>query len=211
MPADAINSSSFSVHGRVTLWRIDEQTGIRTPIASKSNQIQVGWGYIAAKQLGFRSQPDRDQYFISGMYFEYENQSNPALPIAAPSFDRTLGVSYYNSLSSSLTKDFLRVPLRLEPSVSVAANSVGAAVLTSAGQGNQLTFFAQSSGTTGVHSKNFSHITNSKVYSAALVAMPRFEDRTRDVVFARINFDVGDQTSKEASSQIGITWDISFE
>jgi hypothetical protein len=211
MPADAINSNSFSVHGRVTLWRVDDNTGIRTPIITKSNQIQVGWGYIAAKQLGFRHQPDRDQYFISGMYFEYENQSNPAVPVSAPSFDRTLGASYYNSLGATLTKDFLRVPLRLEPSLTVAAGSVGADSLTSAGQGNQLTFFAQSAGMTGVHGKNFSHVTNSKVYSAALVAMPRFEDRTRDVVFARINFDVGDQTNKEASSQIGITWDISFE
>jgi hypothetical protein len=210
MPADSINSSNFSVHGRVTLWHVSD-TGIRTPISSKSNQIQVSWGHIAAKQLGFRYQPDRDQYFISGMYFEYENQSNPALPIAAPSFDRTIGVSYYNSLSSSVTKDFLRVPLRLEPSLGVASGSVGAAALTSAGQSNQLTFFAQTSGTSGVHGKNFSHTTNSKIYSAARVAMPRFDDRTRDVVFARINFDVGDQTSKEASSQIGITWDISFE
>ena len=43
------------------------------------------------------------------------------------------------------------------------------------------------------------------------MAMPAFEDQARDIVFARTNFDIGDQTSKEASSQIGITWDIAFE
>lgn len=211
MPAESINSGNFSVHGRVTLWRIDEKTGIRTPIVTKPNQIQVSWGHIAAKALGYRRQPDRDEYFISGMYFEYENQANPALPVAVTNFDRTAGLGYYTALSASLSKDFLRVPLRLEPALSVAAGSVGESALTAANQGNQLTFFAQTSGTAGVHGKTFSHITNSKVYSAALVAIPRFDDRTRDVIFARTNFDIGDQTSKEASSQIGITWDISFE
>jgi hypothetical protein len=145
------------------------------------------------------------------MYFEFENQVNPASAVSVPSFDRTEGLGYYNALSSNLTKDFLRIPLRLEPTLSVAAGSAGAAVLTTANQGNQLTFFAQTSGIVGVHGKTFSHVTNSKVYSAALVAMPKFDDRMRDVIFARTNFDVGDQTSKEASSQIGITWDISFE
>lgn len=211
MPAESINSGNLSVHGRVTLWRIDEKTGLRTPIVTKPNQIQVSWGHIAAKALGYRRQPDRDEYFISGMYFEYENQSNPALHVTATNFDRTVGLNYYNTLSSNLTKDFLRAPLRLEPSLSVAGGSEGAEALTAANQGNQLTFFAQTSGVTGVHGKTFSHITNSKVYSAALVAMPRFDDRMRDVIFARTNFDIGDQTSKEASSQIGITWDISFE
>jgi hypothetical protein len=89
--------------------------------------------------------------------------------------------------------------------------STGETVLNATGLSNQLTFFAQTAGTQGVHGKNFSHITNSKVFSAALVAMPRFADRTKDAIFARINLDAGDQTSKEASSQIGITWDIAFE
>jgi len=208
MPAESV----FNVRGKVTLWRIDEKTGIRTPIISKPNQIQVSWGYIAAKQLGYRYQPDRDQYFISGMYFEYENLENPAAPIAVPSFSRVLGIDYYSELTAP--KDYLRVPLRLEPALGVAAGSEGASALTSALQGNQLTFFAQTSGAVGVNNGEecpFSHTTNSKVYSAALVAMPRFDDKAHDVIFARTNFDIGDQTSKEASSQIGITWDISFE
>ena len=208
MPAE----SGFNVHGKVTLWRIDEKTGIRTPIVSKTNQIQVGWGFIAAKQLGFRYQPDRDQYFISGMYFEYENLADPDANVALATFDRTEGAEYYNALVAP--KDFIRVPLRLEPAISVAVGSEGADVLQQANRGNQLTFFAQTSGNGGFNNGAdcpFSHTANSKVYSAALVAMPRFDDQSRDVIFARTNFDIGDQTSKEASSQIGITWDISFE
>lgn len=206
------NESEFKVRGTVTLWRIDDKTGAKTPIVVKHNQIQIGWGFIAAKQLGYRPQPDRDQYFISGMYFEYENLTNPASPISVPAFPRTLGAEHYTTLTAP--KDFLRVPLRLEPTIGIAPGSEGAEILQQTNRGNQLTFFAQTAGSGGFNNGPncpFSHLTNSKVYSAALVAMPRFDDQSRDIVFARTNFDIGDQTSKEASSQIGITWDIAFE
>jgi len=211
MPTDAVNSNGFGIRGHVTVWRVDEKTGLRTPLAEKDNQIQVSWGHIAAKQIGFRHQPDRPDYFISGMYFEYENQIDPEQAVTVTSFDRSLGLAYYNALASNQLRDFLRVPLRLEPSLSVAAGSAGEEALTANAQSNQLTFFAQTAGTLGVHGKTFSHLANSKVYAAALVAMPVFADRTRDVIFARINFSTSDQTVKEASSQIGITWDIVFE
>ncbi len=211
MPADSLNSNGFNVRGHVKIWRVDEATGKFTQIGEKSNQIQVWWGHIAAKQLGFRRQPDRDDYVISGMYFEYENQTDPTAAVATTSFDRNLGVSYYTGLVTNPKRDFLRVPLRLEPALGVSSGSEGEAALTAANLGNKLTFFAQTAGTQGANGKTFSHITNSKVFSAALVAMPRIDDRTRDVVFARINFDAGDQTMKEASSQIGLSWDIAFE
>lgn len=211
MPTDAVNPGNFGIRGHVTVWRIDEKTGLKVPVTSSRNQIQVSWGHIAAKQIGFRHQPDRPDYFISGMYFEYENQNNPELAVTVTSFERTLGLEYYNTLGSNPLRDFLRVPLRLEPTLSVAAGSAGADVLTANAQGNQLTFFAQTAGTTGAHGKTFSHLVNSKVYAAALVATPVFSDRLRDVIFARINFNTSDQTAKEASSQIGITWDIVFE
>lgn len=197
------------VRGRVTLWRVDEATGLRTPIVSKSNQIQYSWGFIAAKQLGYRRNAERPDYHISGMYMEYENQADPETPISVAQFDRSLGLAYYNSLVNSEDRDYLRVPLRLEPTLTIAA---GFSEYFVEGQnGNQLTFFAQTSGTVGVNGKVFGASVNSKVYSAALVATPVFSDRTQDVIFARTFFDIGDQTTKEPSSQIGITWDISFE
>lgn len=211
MPSDQLSPASFGVRGHVTVWRVDERTGLKLPVFSKNNQIQVTWGHIAAKQIGFKRQPDRDDYSISAMYVEFENQVDPSLPVVVTEFDRTLGISYYTGLAASSTRDFIRVPLRLEPSTSVAGTSPGAEVLTDAELVNQLTFFAQTAGTTGIHGKAFSHTLNSKVYAAALVATPKFSDYTQDVIFARTNFSVGDQTNKEPSSQIGITWDISFE
>jgi hypothetical protein len=145
------------------------------------------------------------------MYFEFENQTNPATAVAVADFLRTLGLEYYATLGAPSNRDYVRVPLRLDPTLSVSANSIGAAVLTENLMSNQLTFFAQTAGTTGVNGLPFSHLNNSKIFAASLVATPRFDDITRDVLFARIVFDIGNQTSKEASSQIGITWDIAFE
>lgn len=205
MKGDAISS----VRGRVTLWRVDDATGLRTPIVHKSNQIQYSWGFIAAKQLGYRRTSDRPDYHISAMYIEYENQADPETPISVSPFERNVGLDYYNAMALSPVRDYLRVPLRLEPTLTIAP---GFEEYFIDGQnGNQLTFFSQTSGTTGVNGKTFGASANSKVYAAALVATPVFSDRTHDVIFARTYFDVGDQTTKEPSSQIGITWDISFE
>jgi hypothetical protein len=209
MATDKISAGGFNVRGHVTLWRVDEKTGLRVPVCSQPNQIQYSWGFVAAKQLGYRPQPDRPSYHISAMYIEFENQANPATAVAVGSFPRDRGISYYNSLLASSNRDFLRVPLSVEPATSVSAGFE--ANLSVDQQANQLTFFVQSSGTTGVHGKTFSHIVNSKVYAATLVAAPVVGDRTKDVIFARTEFSAANQVTKEASSQIGITWDIAFE
>jgi len=196
------------VRGRVSVCRVDDQTGLRIPLFAKPNQIQFSWGAVAAQQLGFAPRPGRPSYHIAAMYVEYENLSNPDLPVSVAGFGRDLGIVYYNELVDSSVQDFLRVPLRLDPTISITS---GHAAYFTAGQGNQLTFFAQTAGNAGMHNKTFSHTVNSKVYAVSLVATPNFSDRTQDIIFARTYFDIGDQTVKEASSQIGITWDIAFE
>lgn len=198
-----------SVRGRVTLWRV-EDSGLMVPIHTQHNQIQFSWGLLAAKQLGYRPGAGRPSFHISGMYVEFENVGLPEDPVSVdPEFGRDVGIGYYDDLMASATQDFLRVPLRLEPSLGI---STGYEDYFTAGEtGNQLTFFAQTSGSEGVHGKTFSHAVNSKVFAASLAAMPEFSDRTKDVIFARTVFDINDQVTKEASSQIGITWDVAFE
>jgi hypothetical protein len=206
MAADKINPT-FGVRGHVTLWRVDEKTGLKVPVTSQRNQIQYSWGYIAAKQLGFKRQADRPDYSISAMYIEFVNQADPAAPVSASAATRDTDINYYNLLAGN--NDFLRVPLSVEPSLGVSPGYDAHLPVTQ--QGNQLTFFVQTSGTAGVHGKAFSHSVNSKVFAAALVATPVFSDRTKDVIFARTVFSTENQVTKEASSQIGITWDIAFE
>ena len=208
MAADNI-SPEFGVKGHVTLWRIDDKTGLKLPLFSQPNQIQYAWGYIAAKQLGYRRQADRPDYHISAMYIEYENQANPATVISTPAFNRAVDISYYNDLVSSTTRNYLRVPLSIEPALSVSAGYE--ANLPVNQSGNQLTFFAQTAAASAVYadaSRAFD--TTSKVFAACLVATPVFSDRSKDVIFARTQFSGANQVTKEPSSQIGITWDIAF-
>lgn len=208
MANDILTPEKLNVRGHVRLWQMCE-TGQKNLLVSQPNQIQYSWGFIAAKQLGFRPQPDRLNYNISALYIEFENVANSATPIAVAPFERDLGIGYYNSLSASSTRDFLRIPLTLEPAGSVSAGYE--AYLPIEQQLNKLTFFVQTAGTAGVFGKTFSHTVNSKIYAAALVAAPKYDDRARDVIFARTIFTADNQVTKEASSQIGITWDVAFE
>jgi hypothetical protein len=207
MIADALTPGMFNVHGHVQVWRVTDSA--KHLLVSQPNQIQYSWGVIAARQIGFRPQPDRLNYHISALYIEFENVVNPATAVAVAPFARDLGINYYNSLTDSSVRDFLRIPLTIEPAGSVSAGYE--AYLPVDQQLNKLTFFAQTSGTTGVFGKTFSHTVNSKIFAAALVAAPQYEDRTKDVIFARTTFASANQVTKEASSQIGITWDIAFE
>ena len=210
MTADKITAGQSGVRGHISLWRIDEKTGLKLPAGSQPNQIQYTWGFVAANCFGRRRQPDRPDYSISALYIEYENQADPEEPVSvSSSFARDVGIVYYNALSSSADRDFLRIPLTIEPAIGVSAGYEE--YLPVSQSGNQLTFFAQTSGVVGVHGSPFSHTAGSKVFAAALVAAPVFGDRTKDVIFARTVFSTANQVTKEASSQIGITWDIAFE
>lgn len=173
----------------------------------KPNQIQLTWGVIAARQIGYKRQAHRPDYSISAMYIEFENVADPLDAVTIPTFDRTEGLEYYDALSVSGTRDFVRVPLRMEPGLSV---NVGDEADIPEGQGNMLSFFAMTSAATGVHGKTFSNGANSKICGVALVSTPEFADRTQDVIFARTYLELADQQVKDVSAQAGVAWDIIF-
>ena len=197
----ALRDVAPDVRGRVRLWT--KRAGVWVPRAVIQNQIQYSWGMIAAQAMGRGDA----SYAIHGMYIEFENVASPGDAVTIPTYGRDEGVEYYDDLVSSSVRDFLRVALLQDPLLGVEA---GYENYFGDGEGNKLTFFAQSQGTTGIHGKTFSDTVNSKVFGAALVATPVFSDRTQDIVFARSYFAVDEQTVKEASSQVGISWEISF-
>jgi hypothetical protein len=135
------------------------------------------------------------------MYIEFENVASPGDAVTIPTFARGAGTEYYDDLQSSGTRDFLRVPLTQDPLVGVAGDG---------DEYTKLTFFAQTQGVEGVTGKTYSPGVNSKVFGAALVATPLFADRTQDIVVARSYFPADEQVLKDASSQVGVTWDITF-
>lgn len=201
------------VQGRVGLWRIlepgPEGRGQHLPnqlelIFQQSNQIQYDWGFVAAKTIG---EGDRN-FRVSSLYIEYENVTLPEDEVTPPSFTRGEGVDYYIELALSGVRDFLRVPLLVSPTIGIEAGFED--WFTEGVNGNLLTFYTQTQGTSGFHGKPFSAAANSKVFGAALVATPVFADQTQDVIFARTYFDTGDQEVKSASKQFGVTWDVAF-
>jgi hypothetical protein len=209
MTADHIGIEN-GVRGFVSLWRVDERTGLKTPLLSQHNQVQYTWGHLAAQTLGFRQQPDRSRYHISAIYFEFENVLTPETTVSeSTTFPKDRDISYYNAFSGD--RDFLRVPLILEPALGTSAGYE--AKLPLEHNTNQLTFFAQTAGNSGVRGIGFgSNIDgkNSKIFAAALVATPDIDDPTKDIIFARTVFSENSQVPKEASSQIGITWTVAF-
>lgn len=194
------------VRGRIGLGRFNER-GIFIPHLRKANQIQLNWGVIAARQIGFKRQAHRPDYSISAMYVEFENVADPDDEVVVPTFERSDGLEYYDDLVSSGVRDFARIPLRMEPSLAVSDEAAG---LLPDGEGNMLTFFAMTSTGTGVHGKTFSAGVNSKICGFALVATPVFDDRTQDIIFARTYLETADQQVKDASAQAGVSWDIIF-
>ncbi len=200
------------VQGRISLCRVwfskrDRHPPYQRrvdPLFSKPNQIQYSWGFVAAQCIG---RGDRS-YRISSMYVEYENVAAPGDAVTVPVFGREEGQDYYSDLLLSANRDFLRVPLIIEPTIGIELGFED--YFTEGVDGNKLTFFTQTQGTQGFHGKPFSDAVNSKIFGVALVATPEFGDPSQDVVFARTYFDVSDQTLKLASSQVGITWDVSF-
>lgn len=193
----------LGIRGRTSIFRVWDD-GLVHPIGSKQNQIQVSWGHIAAMAIGL----GRREYRVSGLYIEYENVVDPEDAITAPTYAATEGLEYYNDLALSSTRDYLRVPLIQAPMLGIETGYQD--YFVDGESGNKLTFFAMSQGTTGVHGKAFSDSANSKVFGAALVAIPTFQDATKDVILARAYYDVADQTLKLASSQVGIAWDVTF-
>ena len=191
-------TSGPAVKGVVSLFNVLENgEWLKLPNSEEENQIQWSWGEIACNLFG----DGRKEFKISGMYIEFENT---ALIPSTPSYTRSEGVEYYENLSGSLTKDFLRVPLLSPPIKALAATYSNI-------NHNQLTFLAQTAGTQGVHGKTFSDSVSSKVYGLALVATPVWGDRTQDLIFARKYYTTPNQVAKQAGSQIGVNWTETFK
>lgn len=160
----------------------------------EDNLTLYDWAEIYGMLL--RGEPDGRQYRIGGMAIEFENNGGAA--VSPPAFDRSGGKSYYDGLSSSGTRDYLRVPL-------------SGHLMADSGNGKKITFLAQTAGVTGVHGKTFSDTVSSRVFGAALMAFPEGEDDSSlDIVHSRFYYTAANQLIKQAGSQITVTWPLTL-
>lgn len=181
--------------GRVRTYSVVDDKWLK-PSKFKPNLVVNEWATIVARLLSQGSAA----YRISGMYLEFENVAAPEDPVSIPAQDRTRDITYYADLSTNPDRDYLRVPLT-------------AVQTLSSGEGftnNQLLFFARSQGVQGVHGKTFSSLSNSKIFGAALVAMPDQGDSSQDLIFSSFYYEEEDQQQKLSTSQIGLEWEITF-
>jgi hypothetical protein len=165
-----------------------------------TNLVMYDWATIVAQLL--RNNPDGKPHHISAMLLEFEN--NGGAEVDPPSYTRADAATYYDSLGTHPDRDILRVPLTASSLESTERNFFPG--------GNLINFFAQTEGVVGRHGKEFSSAEQSRVFGAALIATPDFDDPTQDLVFSRIYYsDPDQQLIKTAGSQIGLQWRLQFE
>jgi hypothetical protein len=171
--------------------------GWANPRAWNCNTILYQWGTILSKLLTTGDQ----RYRIAGMYLEFENVGSPGDPVSPPGYDRTRGIDYYiSTLSGNPDRDYLRVAL----TASMTASSDDELFPG----GNIATFFARSDGVAGVLGRPFSHVNNSTIYGASLVAMPTVADPSQDLLLSTIYWDEDQQQPKLSTSQVGVEWEV---
>jgi hypothetical protein len=162
------------------------------------NTLIVDAAVIMQKLL--RNAPD-GQWHVAGMYIEFDNSGSTVNPV--PTINVEDGLAYYNTLNSGdPNRDYLRVPM--------TATSDSSGDATKYPLGNIASFIAQTAGATGVHGNTFSAGANSLVYGGALVAFVDSGDSAQDLVWSRFYLPPAQQVAKVASSQIGITWNMTF-
>ena len=185
------------INGRVRAHHVTELSDSQVWFPTtglKSNLVLNSWATIVAKLLTQASAA----YRIGLMYLEFSNVASPGDPVSAPSFDRTRTVDYYNALSGSSDRDYLRVPIMTSQLETVGDDF----------QSNQIVFFARSQGTTGVHGKPFAAGSNSVIFGASLVAAVNATDHTQDLLLSSFYFDEEDQQPKLTSGQVGMEWQL---
>ena len=176
-------------HGFPVLSIVDIRTGkvIRCQHAVNTTT------YEGADILG-KIMAGQTQYIPNMMYFEFDNSGSPPVLIS----DRE-GREYYAALESHPTRDYLRVPITLTPSLGPSGINFNT---------NIVSYTCQESASIGVGGKPFSAAALSVVYGLALVSATDANDRTKDLVYAR-TYDIAPE-EKDDNHQIHITWPIHF-
>ncbi len=131
---------------------------------------------------------------INTMYMAFENVAPGA--VTPPSFDASSTAADFLGLSGG--QDFIRMALQVSPGLS----QTGADYST-----NQVTFYALSTGTTGL-ANGVAFGTGSSVFGAGLIAAQDEGDVSQDILYSRV--DLSTPIQKAAGKLIGIQWTIYF-
>lgn len=188
--------------GHCTLQILGPDGQVLDAVTARNTWLDT-YGHIAAMVLGRRDL----SYLPASMYVEYENVATASDVVATPVVDKADTVAYYQTLSASSTRDFLRVPVLSMAELSVAP---GYATRLAAGLFNKASYTAFVVGSTGVFGRPFSAAARSKVCGIALVATPVPADRTQDIIWGRAYYLGVNQKLVPDTGQLAVTYELTF-
>lgn len=194
----AEQATGWVIHG------IRDEDGRLTIHGIAFNDRMNRWGLMACQTLGLSGDLN---YAIRAAYVEYENVASPSDPVTVPTVLPTDTVAYYQSLSTSPTRDYLRVTFDRPPAIEIIG---GYESDFEAGEGNQLAFTIVCNNTVGVNGKPFTNGANSKVCGIALVGTPVPDDPAQDIVFCRLYYGPSQQLIKPANGHFEGLYKVPF-
>jgi len=183
--------------GYSTIFRVKEGTKeVVGPFVFQRNTVMNGSADVLARLMGGNA-----AYNIGYMYMEFENLATPESDPSVPTYTKDEGLEYYTGLNSSLTTDFLRVPILVTPGISTTDEDYA---------GNMVTFTAITTGDlTGFWGREFSEAANSVIYGGALVSAPIPAAPTNDIIVCR-NYPAGAKVPKVSGEQVCMVWSVEF-
>lgn len=162
------------------------------------NALQQDSGLIRAKLLS-----GDVSYKLSAVYVEFENVASPGDPVTPPvSVPDSEGIDYYQGLSGSVSRDFMRVPISFPPLIDTDDELYELP--------NRWTVVVDVPAGTGYHGKPFNSGSNSTVFGLALVATPDWDDELEDLVYSRQYYEVVDQSPVPPSGVLRLTFAQTF-
>lgn len=188
--------------GEVAAFYQNIRTGRMSQILKQKNLILFqGADIMAALLAGDMS------HRISHMYFEFENTAGAP---AVPTITRGDGRPYFAGLDGSGNRDWVRVPIVMNPSLSVIPNDSpnygGNGVLFTATTASAVPAVGKSPAANYFEDAGLNG--PSKIFSVALAAAPDRNSDAKDKVFSRLNLSTA--MPLQPNSHIVFFWSIKF-
>lgn len=177
--------------------------GAVVELARAANAWPFTWGHVVANLAAGRL-----EYAPAFVYVEFRNSADPDDPVPVPAAPRSEGVDYYLNLAATADRDYLRLPLGLV--VPGRDSRIDGFAHLPADHHNVLTCQAAAAPGVGAGGKPFSFASGSRIYGSAVVAAPRPEDRSRDVVWSRAYYPVDQQFVMPPTGGLIITHPLAF-
>jgi hypothetical protein len=179
-------------HGTIELYYVfpdgREEVALR-----RSNTILNSGMDFASKALAGDLQ-------VNGMYFAYDNAA-PPVHDCSPPVERT--ASYYHTVGSGATQNFVRAATLSQPSYEATS---------AAFNHNRATFVGVTSGSGVLAGAGNTLVDGTSDFYGAALAWLHPTDYQQDILFSAVAFDDSGPATfeKVAGAQLGLRWSINF-